>query len=228
MINPHAVHAITVDAGGTLIYPHPSVGEVYAEGLSRHGIQLDPGLIQERFREHFQILSNSGPREDVSERAERERWRVIVQRTLSPECPADRFDAVFTELWDRFAEGDSWRLYPGARETMEELAARGYPLYLLSNADERFRRVFHDLGLHQLFSHLFISSEMGYEKPHPRIFEHVEEAVGVPGPHLLHVGDSAFHDGGARTRDWQVAILGENLDSLPDLLTLLPAHAPNP
>ncbi len=215
------VSAITFDAGWTLIYPHPSVGEIYADGLARHGGHADPDVLNERFREVYREIAGQH-RDDISPEAERRIWRRIVESTLARDCPAEKLDTVFNDIYNRFATAECWRIFDGACETVQALKSRGYPVYLLSNADPRFRSVFQDLGIDRLFQAMFISSEIGFEKPHPGIFEHVENTTGHRPGELLHIGDSDFHDGGARTRGWSVCILGQEIDCLNDLLDLLP------
>ena len=43
------VEAITLDVGGTLIEPWPSVGHIYAEVAARHGVQAEPEELTRRF-----------------------------------------------------------------------------------------------------------------------------------------------------------------------------------
>ena len=43
------VRAVFFDAGGTLLYPHPSVGEVYARVAAEHGVKARPDLLNQIF-----------------------------------------------------------------------------------------------------------------------------------------------------------------------------------
>jgi putative hydrolase of the HAD superfamily len=47
----------------------------------------------------------------------------------------------------------------------------------------------HSLELASQFDFLAVSSPVGFEKPHPRIFEWALERAGVPADTVIHVGD---------------------------------------
>ena len=48
------VEAITLDVGGTLIEPWPSVGHIYAKVAARHGVQAEPEELTRRFVQAWQ------------------------------------------------------------------------------------------------------------------------------------------------------------------------------
>lgn len=200
--DPPQVRLISFDAGGTLVYPHPPVGEVYAEALIREGLPADSEAIETRFREAFRLAA-AEPRGNISDDIEQTFWRKIVRHALGDACPPDHFEDIFTWLWNEFASSRRWKVIPEAHDTIKLLRARGYRTVILSNADSRFRQVFGELRLSEHFEKLFISAELGIEKPNPEIFRHVETMTGMSGPSILHIGDSALHDGAAIDAGWQ-------------------------
>lgn len=215
-ISMQGIKAITFDAGGTLVHAWPPVGTAYAEALANHGIEADGEVLQERFMQSYKKATER-PRERIDLEAERGFWRKVVAETVADVCPEESLDAVFNELWDAYASSSRWRLYPGAKETVRHCKDHGYRVFLLSNADSRFRQTFEELGFGDIFEELFISSEIGYEKPDPRIFHFVREKIGCNPDQILHIGDSPFHDGAAATLGWQVAILGNEIQQITDV-----------
>lgn len=214
------IEAITFDAGGTLVHAWPPVGTAYAEVLADHGVSADGELLQERFMQAYKKATEK-PRDRIDLAAERVFWRKVVAETVADVCPADRLDSVFDDLWNAYASSNRWRLYPGAKETVRRCKQQGFRVFLLSNADSRFRQTFEELGFNELFEDLFISSEIGYEKPDPRIFHHVRRKIGCQPSQILHIGDSPYHDGAASTLGWNVAILGKEIQKITDILTSL-------
>lgn len=205
------VSIITLDAGGTLIHPHPSVGEVYAEVLGRNGLDAAPAEIEARFGRVFSKL-RSGPRPHVDDAEEKRFWQELVGEILADLCDQQRLSAVFEELYDAFATPERWRLAEGTLETIRSLKRLGFQLAVLSNADTRIRRILGELGILAEVPAAFISAEVGFEKPDPRLFRFVERSLGAEAGDFLHVGDSEFHDGGARAAGWKVLILNGELD----------------
>ena len=226
------IKVVTFDAAGTLIIPHPSVGEVYAEVLRGHGVNVDPAEIDRLFHEALRG-AQSRVRENINEETEKEFWSGIVWDTIGNFCPKERFPAVFEEIYDTFASASRWRTLPDAGRTLGTLQRRRYRLALLSNSDSRFRKVFADLEIDAFFEELFLSSEVGFEKPDLRIFRHVEERLSVEPEEILHVGDSRIHDAaGAASANWNYLILDpkrasadpSTIRTLSDLPALLPGN----
>jgi len=197
---------VTFDAGNTLAVPHPSVGEIYAEVAAAYGLTLDPGETDQRFFAAFKEATHA-PKDAEAVKDDKNLWRIVVRASL-PDALPDGFpyEVFFDELYASFAHGHRWRLLPGAREIVEALVAKGKKVAVLSNADARFRQVFTELGMTEFFTEMFISGEIGVEKPDLRIFRHVETSTGVAPGKILHLGDSVIHDvQGAEAAGWQAA-----------------------
>lgn len=220
-----AVAVITFDLAGTLLSPHPSVGEAYAEELEALGVSAEPTRLQERFNQALRSWTEKNG-SGANAREDKETWRAIVSDTLALEpIPEARREEVFEHLYAAFARAARWRIHEGTREVLETLTARGYRLAVLSNNDSRCRRVLSELGLLDYFEALFLSGELGYEKPDPRIFNHLMKVMGVSGPQILHVGDSPRHDREpAQKLGWHTFLVSQHSQPLLDVLKLLPAR----
>lgn len=184
---PADLQAVTFDVGGTLITPDPSVGEIYARVAARHGHPgLAPDTLGTRFRAAWRDASNFQHR-----RADWESLVDSVFRGLVPRPPSATF---FPALYDEFARTSVWRLYPDVIPTLENLAAHGLDLGIVSNWDERLRPLLRGLRLERYFHAIVISCESGFPKPSPVIFESALRQLGRPASRVLHVGDSLRED----------------------------------
>ena len=181
------IKAITCDVGGTLIEPWPSVGHVYAEVASRHGIpDADPELLNRRFAEAWRAKANF----DYSRAA----WAEIVTNTFQRSSVSGQESAFFADLYERFAGPEVWRIYDDVAAALDPLSRRGVRLAVISNWDERLRPLLRGLKLDHFFEVVIVSSELGQHKPAPEIFTHALRQLGLPGQAVLHVGDSALED----------------------------------
>ena len=86
-----------------------------------------------------------------------------------------------------------------------------------------------DLKVDHLFEHLFISSELGFEKPQIEIFRAVENTLQVAPEKIMHLGDSLSRDFiGAQQAGWNAVLFGSkakeinHIQRFPELLSLLP------
>ncbi len=210
-----SIKAITFDAGHTLFRPHPSVGAVYREVMLRYGLDYAEEDLEAGFRRAFSCVSKN---QEILDGEEKEKyyWRQIVAETLVGLEPAgDRFDAMFEELWLEFGHGHRWQAAEDASETLLSLKKAGYQLAILSNWDKRLRAVVAESGYKSFFEHIFISSEIGFEKPDPRIFQYALDKLGVSPHQLLHVGDSLKHDLiGAQNAGCQAALISNQPSEL--------------
>src|SRR5207237_7048489 len=110
-------------------------------------------------------------------------------------------------------------LYPVVVDVLENLETQ-FQLMVISNFDGRLRFILEHLGISKFFSHIFISSELGADKPDPEIFRRALKFVRLKPNQVLHVGDDA-------ERDWKAATaaglsifqLDRQKNSLRDLLT---------
>jgi HAD superfamily hydrolase (TIGR01549 family) len=103
-------------------------------------------------------------------------------------------EQVFRQvLWQWYQPlADVARLEPDALAVLRDLQGRGYRLGLVSNTfipgfvhDQHLER----LGLLELLPHRTYSSEVGYRKPHRRIFELATQRMNVAPTEAMFVGD---------------------------------------
>jgi putative hydrolase of the HAD superfamily len=94
-------------------------------------------------------------------------------------------------------------------------------LAVISNFDGRLRTILRNLGVADFFEHLFISSEVGAEKPSPEIFRQALATMDVDPSACLHVGDDEVRDGnGARQAGLAVFLVDRPGRSLQDVAKL--------
>jgi HAD superfamily hydrolase (TIGR01549 family) len=104
------------------------------------------------------------------------------------------------EMWEAWNLGGQFlgrTLFPDSLETLQWLRERGFRLGCVTNrgyGGPRFYQELRDLGLDELFEVVSVSCDVGYLKPHPRIFEHALEAMGLAPEEVAMVGDSLRAD----------------------------------
>lgn len=189
-----AFSALLFDAGGTLLHPYPSVGEIYAEVADRYGTRVASQDIQKKFMEEWRRRDGmSQLTVHVDEKIEKDWWRAIVRDVFAPFGLVERFEEFFEELYDLFARPEVWRLYPGAPEVLGELRRRGKRLAIVSNWDSRLFKLCDGLGITGYFEFILASAVFGASKPGPRIFEEALRRLEIEPSQALHIGDS-FED----------------------------------
>ena len=204
------IRVVTFDAGNTLIRLSRPVGVTYAAVAKRFGAELNPIDLEHGFRAAWKTASRlpdvPGPRDDDG----RSSWRDIVLQTLeNARVEVEPFNDFFDAVYQEFALPGVWRLEPGALELLQDLRSAGFRLGIISNFDRRLYEILKHVGVLDLFEQIVVSSQVGAEKPSPRIFEEALRRFAVEPAELLHVGDDEKADGdGARAIGIQAFILG--------------------
>ena len=218
-----AITTILFDAVGTLIHLPKSVGFHYSFVAERIGLKLDAGAVDRAFADCWKRMPRrpaiDGPRPDDDKGWWRELVNGVLDQVAAGLSALDR-DAYFEAVYGHFAEAGVWDTYPEVTDVLVELHGR-FDLAVVSNFDGRLRMVLEHLGLTKYFSHIFLSSELGADKPDPEIYRRALRLSGRQPEETLHAGDDP-------ERDWEGAIaaglscfrLRRPANSLLDLLSL--------
>jgi putative hydrolase of the HAD superfamily len=191
-----SIRAVFFDIGGTLVHVQPSVGAVYAAAAAERGVAIEPDVLQHRFTTAWKVSQTRSQKRSLActDQILRDEWRVVVRQTFDGLLPENLHAPVFEDLYERFVGAGAWSLAPGAREALSYLHSAGLKLGVVSNWDSRLRRTLQGLGILAHFDFVVASHEVGYEKPHPAMFQRALEFAGEPPASALHVGDSLDAD----------------------------------
>jgi putative hydrolase of the HAD superfamily len=188
------LRAIFFDVAGTLIVPRERIGQSYARLARDYGLDVDGHAVGAAFRRVFNAAPGMafGPGHDARalRNLEREWWRRVVADTFAEFGPFRDFDAYFAALFDFLADAANWQADPEAAPLLARLKERGFTLGVISNFDYRVYGILHGLGLGAYFDSITISSEAGWAKPAPEIFNSALGRHAIAPAEALHVGDS--------------------------------------
>ena len=217
------IRAILFDAAGTLFFLTKTVGDHYAYVGREVGLNLDAQELDRAFHTAWQEMPRRSTIEGPRENDDKGWWRELVSRVIDQVAPSlselDR-DNFFEVAYEHFAEAGVWKLYPEVLDVLEQLRER-FQLAVISNFDGRLRFILQHLGISKYFAHVFISSELGADKPDPEIFRRALKVMHLDANEVLHVGDDPERDWkAAKAAGLWVFRLDRPRNSLRDLLQL--------
>lgn len=190
--------AVFFDAAGTLFNSREPVGHTYARIARKHGVDADPAVVTAGFRRAFSsapgLAFGTGHSSAQLQPLERQWWHRLVRESFAGLGEFDDFERFFDELFAYFAEPAHWVADPAAHALLRELKQSKLRLGVISNFDSRLFRILEGLGLRQYFDSVTISSEAGYAKPAPEIFQAALAEIGATASDSVHVGDSEHMD----------------------------------
>lgn len=186
---------------------------------------------------------------DIRFAVEEETHRAFHGDCVDPDYPelcrriARQHDIELTpeqgaELWEAWNLGGMFlgrALFPDVLPTLEELRRRGYRLAAVTNrgyGGPKFTEEVRELGLKRLFEAMVVSCDVGYLKPHPRIYQVALEELDIEGEEAAMVGDNLRADvEGAKTLGlttiWRRPHAGEPIEAATDEPELTGPIAPD-
>jgi putative hydrolase of the HAD superfamily len=187
------IEVVFFDAGETLLHPHPSFPELFAEVCRRAGTEVPVARVQEaqeRLAPHLVDLGEATGVDKPSLSAEDSRrfWTYLYRRLLEELGITD--EALVEKLYGTFSHISSYKLFDDALPALDSLAGDGYRLGLISNFDRWLEEMLVELEVGHRFEVTVISGVEGVEKPDPKIYEVALERAGVEAARSVHVGDS--------------------------------------
>jgi putative hydrolase of the HAD superfamily len=192
---PSRPRVVFLDVGDTLVRAHPSWAGVYRLGLADMGLEIDEDELGRALAEA--TTSGSWPIEGPFETTEEASFARVVEfdrRVLAALGHDDLPDEVFRRIETAFMERTAWYIFPDVPPAIDALTAAGIRLGVISNWVWGGPELLHSLELAGHFEALTISARVGYNKPHPRIFEHALHVMNVAPSEAVHVGDSYSAD----------------------------------
>lgn len=218
------IKAILFDAVGTLFRLTKTVGDHYAYVGREVGLDLDAQNLERAFHTAWKEMPQRAAIEGPRENDDKGWWRELVDLVLTQVAPSlsefDR-DNFFEIAYEHFAEAGVWQLYPEVRGVLEELRPQ-FQLAVISNFDGRLRLILQQLDISKFFSQVFISSELGADKPDAEIYRRAVSLMNLHPNEVLHVGDDPQRDWeAAAAAGLQVFRLDRPNNSLRDLLAIL-------
>ena len=187
---PRPLRAVFLDIGDTVMRPNPSWEHVYAMAFEEFGVDVAIKDLYDALRKAYRhggwgIDAGFDPSEETSFRRTVEiDAAAIAELGLEP-MP----EAFYRRLGELFMVTSHWHIFPDAYPALTALQQRGLVVGAVSNWVWNLPELLHALDLVRHFDFIAASARIGFEKPHPRIFEWALERAGVPADTVIHVGD---------------------------------------
>lgn len=155
----------------------------------------DPALVARTAWDAMEDAMRTARRTDHIEPDYGEVTRVAL-RPLCLELTRDQAAVLLEATYISGIEGGK-APYDDAAAVLAELRRRGFRLAAVTNrafGGERFRADLRDAGLDIGWDAEAVSVEVGYLKPHPALFRHALDALGIAPAEALMVGNSLAED----------------------------------
>ena len=184
------LRAIFFDVDFTLIHPGPAFqGSGYREFCAQFGVDVAAHRFDDAVAQASSLLDAEGRPYDPQVFVE---YTARIIEGMGGSGPA--VEDAARAIYDEWAECHHFTLYEEVPDVVRGLHADGYVIGLISNTQRSLAEFEQHFALEGLFAVALSSSEHGYMKPHPSIFEAALRQANVTAPEAMMVGDSVAHD----------------------------------
>ncbi len=164
------------------------------DALSKAGHDVTPELVAEAY-DRADAAFNKAWKGDHITWPIRQRLTVLLE-DLSLDLPGESMDRIV-----KAHEDMEFVIKPnpvhGAPDAIRDLAGR-YHLCVVSDAivspGSVLRQILRHYGVAHHFESFAFSDEIGHSKPHPDMFQHVADELGVTFEEMVHIGDRDQND----------------------------------
>jgi HAD superfamily hydrolase (TIGR01549 family) len=196
---PYTPKTIFFDVGNTLLFPNRD--RILAP-LGQRGARPTPeqlAALERRTKKEFdQILENTGY-------ADHSFWYIFYTHLLEElGISDDHLRDAMVEATRQSANWDSIR--PDTSARLQQIG-KHYRMGVISNSDGKVSETLRTCGIAECFLGIVDSGNIGYEKPHPAIFEAALRELKTHAGESLYVGDVYSVDYLGATRAGMQALL---------------------
>jgi HAD superfamily hydrolase (TIGR01662 family) len=185
-----SVRVVYFDVDVTLIEPGSMFrAEGYEAFCTRYGITVDKARFNRAVASAARVLEEAGTVYDAEVFV---RYTAHIIETMGG--TGARVVECAREIYEEWAYCHHFNLYEEVPDVLRELAASGIRVGLISNSHRSLDEFESHFELRGLIAGAVSSSQHGYMKPDPSIFEAALKLLHVEAPDAVMVGDTLSHD----------------------------------
>jgi putative hydrolase of the HAD superfamily len=203
---PDPLDCVLFDAGDTLLTPAPSFQGRFMTVAAEHGLPLEEAAVDAAIADA--VRAAEWPSDWTDPATQRDFWVGFYRQVLADLGHGERGPERFGEpkggapavmeladaLFEAFSDPAGYRLFDDVRPALDELAARGIKLGVVSNFEPWLEDILDLQGIGDRFAAVAISGKLGVAKPDPEIFKAALTEAGADPEATVHVGDQPVND----------------------------------
>lgn len=183
------IRGLLLDLGDTLFKLHPIPGDIPARVATATGLDEPLANVLVEDVKAVAAAAPGGPEADLEAAAA----EAVARAGIDP--GARLVDAIVREF--HLADVRRFEAAPGLAATMRSFKATGVRVCAVSNTTTSpllLRSYLAAIGVEQFFDAFVFSIDVGFKKPHPRMYETALKALSVAPGEALFVGDRVRED----------------------------------
>ena len=186
------IKAVFFDLYNTLVTYDPPREEIEVRILKEFGIEVSPESLLRPIMIADDFIYKEHARLPISKRSKEETTALYIQYhgIVLKEAGIEASKELIVGILGKWMSFDlKMALFDDVAPILTDLKERGLVLGLISNVDHAIAPLYQGLGLSDWLKVMVTSQEVGFNKPHPGIFQAALKQAGVKPEEAIYVGD---------------------------------------
>ena len=191
------IKAVFFDFFNTLVGYDPPREQIEANILREMGIDTDPESLLRPILAADEFLYQEHARYPLGKRSQEETMALYIQYhgIIFKEAGLEASQELVADILKKWMRSDlKVVLFDDVVPALTHLKELGLILGLISNVDRDITPLYQQLGLPNWLQLIVTSQEVGFTKPHPKIFQAALKQAGVKPSEAIYVGDQYQYD----------------------------------
>jgi len=204
------IKAVFFDLYNTLVTYDPPREEIEARILKDFGVEVSPEALLRPITTADDFIFKEHARLPIRKRSKEETTALYIQYhgMVLKEAGIEASREVIAGILGKWMNFDlKMVLFDDVIPALTNLKERGLVLGLISNVDRDIAPFYQGLGLSAWLQVMITSQEVGFNKPHPEIFQAALKQAGVKPAEAIYVGDQ-----------YQIDVVGANKAGMRGIL----------
>ena len=216
------IKAVFFDLYHTLVRYEPPREELQAKALKDLGVDTNPDVFRRPLAIADEFIYEEIARCPLGKRSEQEKMTLYAQyqEIVLREAGIETTDQLVLGVLGKMRQFSmKVVLFDDVVPALTDLRNKGLILGLISNIDRDITPLLNELGLPSFLQVVVTSTDVGFSKPQPEIFQEAMKRAGVQPVEAIYVGDQYRIDvGGANTAGMKGVLLdrGDYFEEVTD------------
>jgi len=186
------IKTVFFDFYNTLATHDPPREQTYANVCAEIGIKVETKALFKSLPAADMLWRDENTRKHLDQRSPEEKLEFYTEyahRILTGAGAKVSRDVALQVLAKLQKYNWTYKIYDDSLPALKDLKKRGFTIGLISNVVQDMNSVYDELGLKSFLTFKVTSAEVGYDKPHPEIFQAALNKAKAKPQEAIHVGD---------------------------------------
>lgn len=182
---------ILFDAGGVILHYQPRLERFYRDFCLQNGLQRSDQEVDSAFVSVIRTFNERAEADPLCQLKSQDWYEEIL---LKLKVSDEERKTLKPKLADAFSSQVKVTASNSTIDILQQLKDRGYRLGLISNWAGPLADILRAQDILDFFESVITSSDVGFAKPHPKIFEAALEDLSISSNECIFVGESYATD----------------------------------